>query len=1005
MIRYGCVFLVIVAVKNPPSPSEPISGAPGPGAPTGGASPSAKAKAPPSAPTPARAAATPSPSAKTPSPASAKTPPPPPSARTPPPSPSKLTGQGIAPSPAALRAAKAKAAEAKPITFSATPSLYDTTAPVAPERYGKYHLLERIGVGGMAEVWRAKTLGSEGFTKDLVIKRILPKFTNDEESVRMFIDEARLVAKLHHPNIVQIFDFDKEGDRYYLAMELIEGRDLRQAEKSSAKAGVWFPISLSIYLIAEALKGLHYAHTRLDHGKPLEIVHRDVSPHNILISFSGDVKISDFGIAKVAERASAQSTGTVKGKLAYMSPEQITGQPLDGRTDIYSMGIVFWELLTRHRLFFGPDEHDVIRRVRDGIVPSPRQYNPEIPEEIEKIVMKMLVANRSQRYQSAGEVVRALCSLPQYNYDAQALGEYMRALFPEETRNWTQMLQTLLATPNKAAPRADQSVSMQISVGPIADAAAAASPAPTAAPPVALPTAELSAVTEGTLPAAPGPAKAASVAGSGPPPAPTKTADAAKPAAAPGPAPTSGRPPPPPQPTRHHSQPASPESAPATNPPAPGSTMAGSEQKTQIATEMPPEVASALANQASPGGAGAPPAAAPPPSGPAAAGAAAGARTMIASAPALPSPPPPASPPAADHAGARTVMAAAPAVPAPGGGQATLIAGPGGAPPGAPMNNAATLYNNSGGPPSSPGGRAAPLPLRPASAMFSATPTGGNVLVTGKWVIGPVVALVMMLITAAIANRIWPPATGSGGGGPSFLAAKRAIQIASEPPGAEVQVDGVVLEEKTPTQVKGEIGKNARIRISLPGYDPHEVTLAFTQDARPPYKVKLFKAGTRQKSLDPSVFDEKPDVSKNDEDEDGKKPAADKGKDDGKKPVADKDEKKDEKAEKKDEKTDKKGDKKKDEPEDEEDGKKKGKKGKEGDSTKKAKATLTVLVRPWAIVYLDGKKLQQTPLRNYPVSAGAHKVLLVNDTKGKREEIKLKVTAGEAVPEIKRTWE
>ncbi len=321
------------------------------------------------------------------------------------------------------------------------------------------------------------------------------------------------------------------------------------------------------------------------------------------------------------------------------------------------------------------------------------------------------------------------------------------------------------------------------------------------------------------------------------------------------------------------------------------------------------------------------------------------------------------------------------------------------------MNNAATLYNNSGGPPSSPGGRAAPLPLRPASAMFSATPTGGNVLVTGKWVIGPVVALVMMLITAAIANRIWPPATGSGGGGPSFLAAKRAIQIASEPPGAEVQVDGVVLEEKTPTQVKGEIGKNARIRISLPGYDPHEVTLAFTQDARPPYKVKLFKAGTRQKSLDPSVFDEKPDVSKNDEDEDGKKPAADKGKDDGKKPVADKDEKKDEKAEKKDEKTDKKGDKKKDEPEDEEDGKKKGKKGKEGDSTKKAKATLTVLVRPWAIVYLDGKKLQQTPLRNYPVSAGAHKVLLVNDTKGKREEIKLKVTAGEAVPEIKRTWE
>ena len=341
------------------------------------------------------------------------------------------------------------------VSFTSTPSLVDQQRPMAPERYGKYNLLERIGVGGMAEVWRAKTLGAEGFTKDLVIKRILPKFTGDEESVRMFIDEARLVAKMHHPNIVQIFDFDKEGERYYLAMELVEGRDLRQAEKAAAKAGVWFPVPMSVYLIAEALKGLHYAHTRLDHGKPLEIVHRDVSPHNILISFSGDVKISDFGIAKVAERASSATTGTVKGKLAYMSPEQITGQPLDGRTDIYSMGIVFWELLTRHRLFFGPDEQDVIRRVRDGVVPPPRQYNPEIPEELEQVVLKMLVANRAQRYQSAGEVVRALTGVPQYSYEAQALGEFMRTLFPEKTRNWTKVLQTMLSAPSASSKPED----------------------------------------------------------------------------------------------------------------------------------------------------------------------------------------------------------------------------------------------------------------------------------------------------------------------------------------------------------------------------------------------------------------------------------------------------------------------------------------------------------------------------------------------------------------------
>ncbi|HNN93550.1 MAG TPA: serine/threonine-protein kinase, partial [Pseudomonadota bacterium] len=748
-----------------------------------------------------------------------------------------------------------------------------------------------------------------------------------------------------------------------------------------------------------------------------EIVHRDVSPHNILISFSGDVKISDFGIAKVAERASAQSTGTVKGKLAYMSPEQITGQPLDGRTDIYSMGIVFWELLTRHRLFFGPDEHDVIRRVRDGIVPSPRQYNQDLPEEVEKIVMKMLVANRSQRYQSAGEVVRALCALPQYNYDAQALGEYMRALFPEETRNWTQVLQTLLATPGKATKGVDPSGLMPVKAK-----------APSAAAPPVSSEAEAEGASE---PPAPGPAAATMLPGAisaaalmpakapppvGPPPPPPKGSDPGK-AASQAPTPPTNataqapsatsqpaspaRPPPPPPPTRHLPQPASPDSEPAPNPPAPGSPMAGSEQKTQIATEMPPEVANALANQGTPGSAGAPPPAAPPA---AAGGAAAGARTMIASAPSLPSPPPPGAPPAAD-AGARTMMATAPAVPALGGGQATLIAGPGGAPPGmgGATPNAAGFNNN--GPASSPGGRVAHLALKPASAMFSAAPQSGNVLATGKWVIGPVVALVVMLITAAVANRIWPPATGSGGGGPSFLAAKRAIQIASEPPGAEVQVDGLVLDEKTPTSVKGEIGKTARIRISLPGYDPHEVTLSFTQDARPPYKVKLFKAGTKQKSLDPSTFDERPDVSKPDEDDDGKKPT---GKDDGKKAVADKDEKKDEKTDKKDEKvekTDKKDGKKKDGEEEDEDGGKKKKGKKEGDAAKKGKATLTILVRPWAIVYVDGKKLQQTPLRNYPISAGAHKILLVNDTKGKREEIKLKVNAGEAVPEIKRTWE
>lgn len=327
---------------------------------------------------------------------------------------------------------------------STTPPLPDLPRPPAPERYGQYALLERIGIGSMAEVWRAKTLGHDGFSKDLVIKRLLPKFTTEEGFLRSLSDEVHLLAKLQHPNITQIFDFGKEDNSYYFAMELVEGRDLRQAEKASARAGVWFLIPLSIYLISEALKGLHYAHTRRHHGKMLEIIHRDISPHNILISYTGDVKLSDFCITKLAERTSNASSSAINGKFAYMSPEQITGQRIDGRTDIFSMGIVFWELLTRHRLYFGPDEQDVIRRVRGGIVPSPRQYNAQISEELEKIVMKMLAANRVHRYQTAGEVARQLCALPEYVYEAQALGEYISTLFPEKTRNWTGVLNDML---------------------------------------------------------------------------------------------------------------------------------------------------------------------------------------------------------------------------------------------------------------------------------------------------------------------------------------------------------------------------------------------------------------------------------------------------------------------------------------------------------------------------------------------------------------------------------
>lgn len=854
----------------------------------------------------------------------------------------------------------------------------------------------------MAEVWRAKTLSTEGFTKDLVIKRILPKFTGDEESVQMFIDEARLVAKLHHPNIVQIFDFDKEGDRYFLAMELIEGRDLRQSEKAAAKAGIWFPLPMAIYIVSEALKGLQYAHSRLDHGKPLGIVHRDISPHNILISFSGDVKISDFGIAKVAERQGPSSVGTVKGKLSYMSPEQITGQALDSKSDIYSMGIVFWELLTRHRLFFGSDEQDVVRRVRDGVVPPPRQFNPDIPEEVEKIVLGMLVHSRSARVQSAGEVVKQLMALPQYSYEAQALGEFMATLFPEQSRNWTQLLQNML----KVQPKQPIGKSM-LTMTPLPSSVPNPLPLPSLSPiqivppgPPAPPTATKTNSTP------PGVSKRHTSKRQLPPQTEAQSNETAQLNPKLLSELQSSKPPSPPSPSPDGSaaQPIT-TSAPAEPALASRSNMSGSDQKTQIATEMPPEVAAAIAR-------GAPPAPA-------------GARTVIAQAPSLPPPgapggpppaappmgaPPPAAPPmtaGSSPEGARTMIAQAPSIPGPPAGgpvvstspqQATMYAAP--APQLPPSSMSATLP---------PGARnqSIPLTMRPAALAFGATAPSVGFPPMAKWIIGPAIALIVGLLTTAIANRIWPPEQGVVGG-PSLLAPSRKLKITTDPPGATVEVNGKALTAKTPTEVKGDVGSTAKLRITLDGFDPVEMRVLFAKDERPPLSIRMPKLGTtKAKTADPGQFDTKVGV----QEDDGDKTAKTDDKTDDKTAKADDKTTKTKTEPEEDDKKSKKG-KKVAKADDEEEDDKKSKKGKKdkadkADKTavKKEKPTLTVTVRPWAIVYIDGKKIQQTPLRDFAVSPGAHTLLLVNDSKGKRETIKLKVVAGEKINPITRTWE
>jgi tRNA A-37 threonylcarbamoyl transferase component Bud32 len=299
------------------------------------------------------------------------------------------------------------------------------------EAFGKYEFVERIGVGGMAEVFRAKTFGPEGFVKEVVIKRILPAFSEDPDFVRMFINEARLAAKLQHTNIVQIFDFNHVDGVYYIAMEWVDGTDLKRVLNRSRTRSMPISTRAAIHVGVETLKGLHYAHNRAERGAPLNIVHRDISPHNLLLSLSGEVKIADFGIAKVAALASVTRSGMLKGKLAYMSPEQASNEPLDARSDIFSLGIVLWELLTGRRLYRGDSEAQLFARVKHAEIPPPRSINEAIPSELDPLIMKMLAPTPEGRFVSAAA---ALGELSRFAVVGAALevAEYLGSLLPAE---------------------------------------------------------------------------------------------------------------------------------------------------------------------------------------------------------------------------------------------------------------------------------------------------------------------------------------------------------------------------------------------------------------------------------------------------------------------------------------------------------------------------------------------------------------------------------------------
>ncbi len=315
-----------------------------------------------------------------------------------------------------------------------------------PQRFGKYTLIRKLALGGMAEIFLALQRSMAGFEKLIVVKRVLPHLAKDQAFIELLLTEARIAATLNHPNVAHIYDVGEVHGQFYIAMEHIHGEDLRSIVRQMKKVNeTSFPLEHAIAIVLGCCAGLSYAHekTNLD-GAPMEIVHRDVSPQNILVTFTGDVKLVDFGIAK-AGRSTAEDTGTgqLKGKIPYMSPEQAQGLPLDGRSDVFSVGVILFELCTGKRLFRGANEMETLKKIVEEEYPRPRSINPNLPERLEKIILKSLEKDLSARYQSAREMQAELEDMiraEQMKVSPLTLASWMQHLFEEKLTQQKSML-------------------------------------------------------------------------------------------------------------------------------------------------------------------------------------------------------------------------------------------------------------------------------------------------------------------------------------------------------------------------------------------------------------------------------------------------------------------------------------------------------------------------------------------------------------------------------------
>ncbi|HEU0035157.1 MAG TPA: protein kinase [Kofleriaceae bacterium] len=306
-----------------------------------------------------------------------------------------------------------------------------------------YQVLARLATGGMAEIFLARGVSTTGVERYCVLKRILRERATDVHFVRMFLDEARLAAQLQHPNVAQVYDIGKLADSYFFTMEYVHGETVRALLHRARSLRRDVPLGSVLTVVSGAAAGLHHAHERLGHdGKPLGIVHRDVSPSNLMVSYEGGVKVVDFGVAKADNRSTETRSGTVKGKIAYLSPEQCRGNPIDRRSDLFSLGIVFWEMLTTQRLYKRASDFENMSAIVNEEPAPPSSRNAAVPPELDAIVLRLLAKDPDDRFQRADELIEAIESAAVKTgtmISSAGLSRFMRELFGHRAEPWLEL--------------------------------------------------------------------------------------------------------------------------------------------------------------------------------------------------------------------------------------------------------------------------------------------------------------------------------------------------------------------------------------------------------------------------------------------------------------------------------------------------------------------------------------------------------------------------------------